>query len=349
MRLVLEAGADDLDLDLRRRALATLTRATAEPAGGVWGRRGRYDPSPAVQRAVVGALAARAEPAADALLREIAEDERADGWTRGCAALSLVLRDAPGHAAWAAALAARTHAPSAPGLLLAAAVGGDARSTARLADWVAHGDLPLQLDLVAALGRIPVLAPALTVALDHAEPELRLPIAAALLPSDSPSARKALVDALHAPVAEARLEALDALESANPVAAAPLLRDAANDPDAVIRTRARLILATREGEATALIERSLTDPEREVRLAALAAIATLRATTPTSDKTRPNSRWSEPLRVLSTDADTGLALAAIHALGVYPSAADRQSLEALLSEESLLLRVAAARALLTVD
>ena len=341
VRLVLEAGADDLDLDIRRAAIPTLARTSPEPAGGAWGRRGRYDPSPAVQRATITALAARAEPAADALLKEIAEDAAADGWVRGCAALAVIRRDGPANVAWAATLAARTPAAGAPGLLLAAGLAGDAASASRLAEWVAHGDIPLQLDLVAELGRLPTLAPSLALALLHAEPELQLPIAAALLPNDVPAARATLAGALHAPVAEQRLEALDALEGADPTAAAALLQDAANQPDDVVHTRARLILMARSGEANALVERSLDDPEREVRLAALAAIASLRA----RPAGRIDTRWSEPLRTLATDLDTGVALAAIHALGVQPSADDLHTLEGLLNEESLLVRVAAARAM----
>ncbi|MFN7146651.1 MAG: hypothetical protein ACK4YP_22950, partial [Myxococcota bacterium] len=162
VQAALEAGAADLDVGVRRRALGTLVAADPAPAGGAWALRARFDPSEYVRRAAVDALADRLDEAETrALLRALVDDENGDPWSRGAAALVLADGIVDGrvpageHAedrARITAAAAGARGSRAAALLLAATRTGDAAARTRLEELLSGGDLPLELWFLRAVG-----------------------------------------------------------------------------------------------------------------------------------------------------------------------------------------------------
>lgn len=352
VRATLEAGAADLDVGVRRAALAALVRAEAAPAGGAWAQRGRYDPSEYVRRAVVDAVAPRlAEPESRALLRAIVDDAASDPLTRGAAALALVDGAADGRVPEAEqagdrarlARAAETRGARAAALLLAAARLGDAAAAQRLGELVRAGNLPMELWVVRALGDRPdpALTRTLAEALEATEPELRLALASALLALGEPSGEAALAAAL-AGDEEVALEALDFLAEARPAERAlAVLRGAARAPPLVRDAAGALRFGHGEGETRAVIP-LLAHEEPEVRVyATRAAARRLAGPTPLEGA----DRLRAALRDALPTADPALQLALIGALGAAPGPQDRAALAALLSDESTRMRVEAAAAL----
>ena len=352
VQAVLALGAADLDVSVRRDAIATLLTADPAPAGGAWGQRGRFDPSAYVQRAAVDRLALRIDetPARD-LLRALLADPAADPWARGAAPLALARggRDGKVPATELAAdrtrlaeAAAAAQGSRAGALLLAAAVAGDTPARTRLAEQLSAGNLPLELWFFRAIGesRVDALVGPLVQALDRVEPEIQLAVAAALLELGSPAGERALAAA----VTESEDRALEALEyvvdvrapAADAVlrgalAAAPLARDAAT----------LALFGRGEGDIAAVL-RLLAEGDAELRvLAATAAGVRLRA----DAALQGQDRLRVALREALPEADPSLQLALIGALGGSPVAADRAALTELLADESIRVRVAAAAAL----
>ncbi len=353
VRAALEAGAADLDVGVRRAALAALVATEPAPAGGAWALRGRYDPSEYVRRAVIEALAdRRGEPETRALLRAVVDDPASDPWSRGAAALLLVDGKVSGvvpadehEADRARIVAAATSARGAraAALLFAAARLGDAPPADRLRELLAAGNLPMELWFVRALGAAPDagLTPSLAAAVDVAEPELRLPLAAALLELGDPTGERILAEALTADE-DAALEALDYLaEARQRDRALALLKGAALAPALVRDAAAVLRFGHGDGETRDVVK-ALAHEEPEVRIfAARAAALRFAAGTLSDDAPRLRSALRDAL----PDADISLQLALIEALGAAPEPADRAALMALLQDESTRVRVEAAAAL----
>jgi len=352
VRAALELGASDLDVSVRRDALAALVTADPAPAGGAWGQRGRFDPSAYVQRATIDRLAARMdEPASRDLVRALLADTAADPWARGAAALTLARAGRDGkvpatelaadHARLAEAAAA-AQGSRGGALLLAAAIGGDAPARARLGEQLSTGNLPLELWFFRAIGEsgVNALVAPLVQALDRVEPEIQLPVAAALLALGSPVGERTLAAAM----TESEDRALEAIECLNGVrtpGADGVLRGALG-AGPLARAAATLALFARgEGEVDSALRVLSGDDAELSALAAQAAGARLRA-----DPELPGrDRLRVALREALPEAGPSVQLALIDALGTSTLAADRAALTELLADESIRVRVAAAAAL----
>lgn len=343
VRAVLEAGAADLDVDTRRRALAVLIRRDPAPGGGEWGPRGAAETDLFVLRAVADALADRLpEPRAAELLRRIAESPAAHPLARGHAAWRLVRAAPAAETGWAAALAAATPGWDALGLHLAAAAGGHAPSAAALADHLRSGELPLDLGFLRDLGAAPPpgAADALREGLLRLEPELRPAGLVALYAVSPGDSAVGLVAAVRGGDEETALDVLERVDELEDALAVPILR-AGRAGTPAVRAAAGLRLVGRGLEAPAAALRALSGQDAELRTLAARALGGWLSRAPGGDE-----RVREALRAATAAEDPGLQLAAVQALAVAPAAADLDALRARLDDESLLLRVVACEALL---
>lgn len=341
LRAILEAGAADLEVDVRRRAVAALVRLDPAPGGGAWGRRGRFDPDAFVQRAAADALAERgSEPESRVLLRELATAPAVEPLTRGHAALLLV-RLEPATAVEVDAWARAEPGWGAVGLHLAAAAGGVEGAADRLAAALAQGELPLDLgflrDLVAAAPAS--AATGLEAGLPRLEPELR-PAAQVVLWALSGQHAGPIRAGLRGGDEELALELLERVDELDDARALPMLRAARGGLPAV--RRAALLRRVGRGDAppgAALAALSGTDPE--LRVLAARALGAWR------ERVDPgNARVREALHAAARSEDPGVQLAALGALARRPDPEDRALLQALLDDESLRVRVIAAEGLL---
>jgi HEAT repeat protein len=337
VRLVLEAAAADLDVEVRMRALATLVRTSDEAGGGRWWARGRFDPSDYVRRAAVDALATRPDREVTAgHLVDAASDAASGCWTRGAAANALVDLTPD--------RASALPDDACPAILLARARGGDVASTERLGAWLRAADLPLELGFLRSLGRsgVPALAAPLRDALASAEPEVRLAGAVALLGLDAPAARAVLEPALRGADEDPALEAVELLVASGDPAAPELLRVArSSGPPSASVVSALALVGLGESDLSDALRRS-EDPDREIRAAAFRAVAQRLAR-------EPEARGAERARDAAREAlptdDPAVQDAAIAALAGSTRPADRAALTALLDDPSMLTRVRAADAL----
>lgn len=227
-RSVLEAAAADPDASNRRDALRALIRISSEQAGGSWGQRGRWDPSPAVQRATVEALAARQDGAA--LLRAMVEGP-ADPWARGYAALAL--GNDPSLLPVLETAIRQVHPEEAGGLWLAAARNGSGPALAQLEALLRSGEVPLELPFLKAIGEsgLKTLVPALVEGLGKMEPELRPSAAGALLMLDPEAGKPWFVENLRAEDEDLVADSIDTLAAIPGPAATSLLSPLAARPD----------------------------------------------------------------------------------------------------------------------
>jgi hypothetical protein len=283
VRAALEEGTSDLDVGVRRVALAALVAADPAAGGGPWALRGRYDPSEYVRRAVVDALAGRLrEPETRAAVRAILADAGADPWTRGAAALALVDGARAGTVpeaeraddrAVVVRSAAEVHGARAAALLLAAAAVGDGPAAERLREQIASGNLPLELWMVRAIGAHPEagLAAALVGGIDVGEPEVRLAVAAALLALGDGTGERVLGEALAADE-DTALEALDYLAD-TPSPRALSVLGAAPITAPIIREASEILrFAHGDGNARAVAQ-ARAGPDQELRRYAARAAA----------------------------------------------------------------------------
>lgn len=134
---------------------------------------------------------------------------------------------------------------------------------------------------------------------------------------------------------ERALEALDYLVASDAPAALPLLRTAAGMSEPLVRVLATLALVGRGERPSSVALRALDEEDAEVRVAAAQALARVLATDPTgSDRARAVLR-----ELAGGHEDPRLQLVAVPALTIAPTPADRAVLDALIDDESLLLRV----------
>ena len=351
-RSALEDAAADLDPGVRARALAVLVQTSAEAGGGTWARRGTYDPSPWVQRAVLQALAARAhDPLAAEHLHETVGRSGLSPYVRCGAALRL--RDRPTDGLKATVLdieSSQTAGWQAAPCTLAAATLGDPDAAGRLDAILREGDLPLDIGFIDDIGRsgLTSLAPALVEAADLVEEPLRPAIGAALLLLGAPEGESLLREGLSDPSPEAPLEVLDYLAEIDAPTATAMLKRASASATGDARTYAQLILMGRGASDSRVAEQAAVDDDREMRALALRhlgdAVRTQRATEP--DR-KLEKRALEMMRVGMTDPDDPVREAAAVGLGALGGRSAQADLEQLLGDDNARVRVEAARALLT--
>lgn len=334
-RAVVEAAAADLDVSVRRRAVALLVESEPAAAGGSWAARGRYDPSPYVQRAVVEALGRRGDGAE--VLRTWVDDAALDPWVRGAAAL--VLARSPSEAPRLATAAASVRGGRAGALLLAATMTGDAEARRRLREAIEAANLPMELWFLDALGAsgLSELAGPLGAVIDQVEPEIRLPVARAAWRLGSPAGEKALAEALAGADEDVGLEAVELLAD-TPGSGTLLAGTAGTD---IVGTAAALArFGQGEGEARTVVA-ALSGEDGD--LAIFAAGAAARRLTKEPDVAGAD-RIRAAVREGLEDAAPGVLLLAPPILA-GGSPADREALRGLLSAESAEVRIEAAIAL----
>lgn len=345
---VLERGASDVEVPVRRKALAALIHTSAEPAGGAWGQRGRYDPSAYVQRAVITVLQSRIqEPETRALLTSLVQATGADPYVRGMAGLALARADASARALLASAAAAEG-GWKAGGLLLAAAVAGDDAAKSRLVQFIERGNLPLDTWFLRELGNsaLPELVPPLQAALPRTEEEARLSVAVSLFALAPDAARPTLAEVLASEDEDRALEVLDWLAISPQPEALPLLRQANGTP--FIADAAKMVLIGKgEGDLSATFP-LLSDPESDPDLRELAILA-IDARLHQEPTQRGHARARALVRPYLQSSRTRLVLAAARALSTAPTEDDQAAvLTRLQAEESLALQVDLAAAFLGV-
>ncbi len=338
-RGVLEEGAGSPDVSVRKKSLQALITQSPEPAGGAWGKRGRWDPSPYVQRATIDALKKRgSEPESIAMLEELVRTPAVEPYTRGYAALALP-RDKD-RLGWLEKEAEVVPAWAAAPLWLAVAEAGSATGLEQLRKALLTGEVPLEASFFEALGRTKLeVGEALEAGLPKMEPEL-VPYAAGALLQLRPSPAITYFKAIFAgEEEEAIADCVDLLAGIAAPEAIELLQGVSQRPDWL----GELALAKLVGRGVlpwSRLRSWLKEDNRELQ-GLLAEAAMVRWTTeprgPGADAVA--ARLSE----LLPTAPLPLQLQVVQALGLR---GDLGSLEPLLSEESQPLRVAVAVALL---
>jgi HEAT repeat protein len=349
----LERGAKELDVAIRCRALALLILTAPEPAGGPWGPRAMWDPSPWVQKRAIEALSVRiAEPETKALLRELSKRETADPYARGAAGMRLALA---GDKTVLPDLASayREEAPpwrAAP-LALAAATMGDADAIPVLDAALRAGELPLEIGFVADVGRsrLTVLVPALVEATTRVEEPLVLPLAAALVELGSPAGESLFHQALSSDDPEVRLEALDFLVELHAPAVSPLLRRASHGGSDLVRKYASFALLVQgQGSVAAVATAAVEDPDREVRSLAVRCLGKALADG-ASMPARDHRVAHRAIRKALEDQEDVVLTEALQALAHTGDPDDLALVGALLDADALALQVEAAGAVLSIQ
>ncbi|HNH47142.1 MAG TPA: hypothetical protein PKY30_08895, partial [Myxococcota bacterium] len=335
---VLEEGAASTDLSIRKKSLQTLIVQSAEPAGGTWGKRGRWDPSPYVQRATVDALKKRGSEAESiAMLEELVRSPTVEPYTRGYAALALP-KDKD-RLAWLEKEAATVPGWAAAPMWLAVAQGGSAAGLEQLRQALLTGEVPLEAGFFEALGNSGLeVGEVLEAGLPKMEPELQPLAATALLQLRPAAAQTYFKGVFGGEEEEAIADCIDLIAGSPAPQATELLQGLSQRPDWL----GELALAKLVGRGVLPWSRLrpwLKEENRELQ-GLLAEAAIVRWTTepqgPGADVVA--ARLSEIL----PSAPLPLQLLVVQALA---RRGDYGSLEPLLSEEAQPLRVAAAVAL----
>ncbi|MBN1334485.1 MAG: HEAT repeat domain-containing protein [Deltaproteobacteria bacterium] len=316
---VLGAGAEDLDVEIRSKALACLVRRAPEPGGGTWTARALWDPSPYVRRAAIRALARRLEEteARDALASVVGRAD-VDPYTRGLA--GTVLADA-GDKRVAGVLSEAWRTASAPWqaapLALAAARMGDPQAPAAVARALEGGEFPLEVSFFLSIGRsgLSGLAPALVEAAASVEEDLLLPVAAALVGLGAPEG-EALFDQALSGSEDQQMEALDILAFLPGDVARRLVRSAARGDGHPARY-ARLLRVGWQETSSKEAVRAAVDPDREIRSLAIQALG--RALHSSSRDDRAHGALVQAL----SDPEPVVRLEAIRSLGRIGHPEDR--------------------------
>jgi hypothetical protein len=336
---VLEGATASLEPSLRARAIALTVLTTADLDR--WGPRGLWDPSPWVQRAAIEALDTR--DAHDLLTSFVGRADAAPT-SRALAALALDPGAVSLSDAWRAAEAPWTRAP----LALAAWHHGDDDALPALTAALATGELDVDAAFFAALAQRsqPDVLAALAEAQARAEPELAIQLAATRLRCGDAKAAVPLRKALDGS-AEEQLEALDALGALPGAAADELITRAASSAHELVRRDALLLAAARLGQQPERLTDALDDPDREVRLFAVAASRIALAQGPASRQVAKEARRA--LVEALVDPDLQVRAEAARGVGEHRVVEARAALEALLTDEVAWVRVEAAGALLALD
>ena len=345
---VLDAAASEPEPGVRAAALAARIRTSAEPAGGPWGPRAVFDPSPWVRRAGAAALADRLpEEAAAAALRGLVGRSDADAYTRCGAAMHLARAgDATALSAVQAAIDAASGGWEVAPCALAAASMGSPAAVPALEAALEEGELPLELGFVADLASsgLVAVAPAVGTAVGLVEEPLRIPLAGAWMELGGAGGAAVLRTAITEGTVEEQMTALDQVVDSDAPAADDLLQRAAA-ADGPVRAYARLVLAARSGELGPAVAAAEDADDRDARALAMDAAGLLVARLDD-----PGARVARKARALLVvglqDPDDAVRLAAVRSLSRVGTAAEAAALEPLLEAEGATLRVAAAAALL---
>lgn len=334
----------------RALALASLIRADAEEAGGTWGARALWDPSPWVQEQAAHALSERADEAAT---RELLEGwirrPSADPYARASVAVSLRPWAPDLGEAYTEALGAETVRWRQAPLGLAAWVLGDPSGKEPLVAALARGDVALAPGFVASLAAVPeqeAVREALREGTDWIEPELALGYAAARLSLDDPTAEGVLRRALGDDDIGVRLESVDLLGRIDTPATTALLRRTQSHGDELVAGHARLALAARQGGPFApLLELAHAD-DPELRATALRAAGARMRAQPDLPR-RARRQLEEAIQPGLRDPNGEVRRAAIEA--ITTARLDPEPVRARLTDGQLSVRLAAAAALLSLE
>lgn len=355
---VLEAGAEGLDVPPRRRALSVLIAHSTADQLERWAARGLWDPSPYVQRSVAAALAARLpEPEALSALQAFVSRDGLDPYTR-CGAASALARagDASTAPVIQAALEAEfegwLQAPCALALAqmsssLPRPAEGDPSARQALSVIIATGELPLELSFIDDLGRsgLPGLGEELLAVMGVVEPELQLALAAAALRLGDSGGADHLRRALSAEDIEQQLEAIDFLLTLPPELAVGPLRRAGSS----VKDIARLaLIELGEGDLEPAIQ-SLLALDREVRAQATRALGGWLVQHQQAGPRRMMRLGQVALIEALQDPEDMVRLEALKALGRAGRAEDGAAIAPLIEDDALLIRIAAADALLSLE
>ena len=270
---ILEDAAGSLEPSHRGHALASLIATSEQPGGGPWGPRALFDPDAWVQRQGVQALVGRlSEPETVAHLVAYVARDSADPYSRSFAAVRMQAHSSPElrdalSTAWRSEPMRWRAAP----LALGALVHGDDAALTPLSAALSRGDLALEPQFVADVGRSgrTELLPALQEGEDWVEPELELAYAVARLSLGDPSGEQLLRKALSSDDSGAQLEALTHLSEIQGPVADALLKRARSQGSDLVRAWAELALAARGQADPSVIVVASGSADAEIR--ALAA------------------------------------------------------------------------------
>jgi HEAT repeat protein len=352
-RAVLEEGAASPDPAVRRRALLALL--TTDPEPEAWRLRCRWDPSPMVQRGLIGVLTDRQDAGTRDLLQQLSTGA-ADPMTRGLAALTLGSVSTEEAAQWLED-AMKQPTWDRPLLLLAALQRGapETRTAATVAlqDWLRQGEYPLDAELFLTPARygVPELAAPLAEGISHAELEVRMLAAATLLALDPVTAQPILSSLLRDADADQVLDLIDALALLHPPHAANRSANDSSDDRAVrnwlrqagttdpwARDLSRTALVARQELPPSTLRSLLKSDDREMQRAAAESIRTALQ----RDPSLRAPTLIGPLRELLQNDRSTTRLAATEALGLL---GDTAPLTELLDDTFVHVRIAAAAAI----
>jgi hypothetical protein len=339
----LEAGAADLDVVVRERALTLLTRFDPEEGAGAWGSRGLADPNPYVQRAVIRELSRRVSEAASRdLLRSFVLLPKADTYNRALAAMALF--DA-GDAGTREVLDRARREASQPWeqapLSLALARAGDDEALAALREALENGVFPLETTFFEEIGAsgLDALVPSLQRAAEVVEEDLALPVGAALLRLGSTEGRAMLQRALSSTDEETVMAALDLLRELPASLASPLVRSVEHrQDDAGLYAR---VLRLGWGEIPFEKARgAFVSPDRELRALAFGFLARESSRIP-----RDAVREVRRISVEALEDEDGPREEILRLLAVLGGSEELPHVRSLLTAPELSVRVEAAAAL----
>lgn len=348
---ILEQANTLVEVSIRQRSTGLMVRYWPEPAGGEWGQRGIFDPSPYVQRRTIEALQSRLhEPESQLILTNFLKNEHADPFTRGKAALALAVNDKTEILGQLQdSLAIPRHLSYQAPLALAAAVLGDASSKDLLLLALRQGDFPLEVDFFIDCGSLVIdgLSQALIDGLPMLEDELHLPVARSLILLGSKNGTDIFQEAFRSDNIELQHEALDFLWDLDHPQVINILKKAKKSRFASAANHARLILDTHGASLPKTALEAIESNDREQRVLGIHCLREWKRRHPEAIKT--DKRLQQVAISSLSDLEAVVQREALQLLGNIGKKSSFRHLEPFLSSEDPRLRVEAAGAILQIE
>jgi HEAT repeat protein len=348
---VLEQANTLIEVSIRQRSTSLMVRYWPEPAGGEWGKRGIFDPSPYVQRRTIEALQTRLhESESRLILIDFLKNEQADPFTRGKAALALAkngqteilgqLQDS---------LAVPRHLSYQAPLALAASILGDSSAQDLLLLALKQGDFPLEIDFFIDCGSLTIngLSQALSDGLPLLEEELHLPVARSLILLGSKKGVDIFQKAFRSDNVELQHEALDLLWDLKHPQVISLLKKAKKSGASSTASHARLILASHDTSLPDTALKAIKSNDREQRSLGIRCLREWKRRHPESAKT--DKRLQQVAILSLSDLEAVVQQEALQLLGSAGKKTSFRHLTPFLSSEDPRLRVEAAGAILQIE